>query len=83
MANNPKGEWNKAITGTRAEVVLLPMILCNLSLEIEHLLEPDFLNRTINECIHEVMEIFYVELGGIRWRMSMRTVRSPTPSTED
>ncbi|SCM56349.1 N-acylglucosamine 2-epimerase [Petrimonas mucosa] len=64
---NPKGEWNKAITGTRSlKSFSLPMILCNLSLEIEHLLEPDFLNRTINECIHEVMEIFLrPELGGI------------------
>ena len=44
----------------------LPMILCNLSLEIEHLLDDKFLMSTIDTCIHEVMEVFYrPELGGI------------------
>ncbi len=40
------------------------MILCNLSLEIEHLIEKDFLQKTIDTCIHEVMDHFYrPELG--------------------
>ena len=40
------------------------MILSNLALEIEHLLEKDFLEKTINTCIHEVMDVFYrPELG--------------------
>ena len=40
------------------------MILCNLSLEIEHLLDDKFLMSTIDTCIHEVMEVFYrPELG--------------------
>ena len=40
------------------------MILCNVALEIESLLEPDFLKNTIDTCIHEVMEVFYrPELG--------------------
>ena len=43
-----------------------PMILCNLALEIEPLLDKDFLNSTIETCIHEVMDVFYrPELGGI------------------
>ena len=37
----------------------LPMILCNVALEIEHLLTPEFLQQTIDTCIHEVMEEFY------------------------
>ncbi len=42
------------------------MILCNLSLEIEHLLDEKFLLETIDTCIHEVMETFYrPELNGI------------------
>ncbi|MPM83905.1 Cellobiose 2-epimerase [bioreactor metagenome] len=42
------------------------MILCNLALEIEHLLEPQFLEQTMETCIHEVMDVFYrPELGGI------------------
>lgn len=45
----------------------LPMILCNLSLEIEHLLNPDLVEQTIEACIHEVMDVFYdPALGLIR-----------------
>lgn len=62
---NPKGKWNKAVAGTRnMKSFALPMILCNVALEIESLLEPDFLKSTIDTCIHEVMEVFYrPELG--------------------
>jgi len=65
--DNPKGEWNKAHEGTRSlKSFSLPMILCNLALEIEHLLDEDFLQKVIEECIHEVMEVFLrPELGGI------------------
>lgn len=64
---NPKGKWNKAHNGTRAlKNFALPMILCNLSLEIEHLLDEEFLTQTMDTCIHEVMEVFLrPELGGI------------------
>ncbi len=64
---NPKGKWNKACPGTRnLKSFSLPMILCNLALEIEHLLEPAFLQKTIDECLHEVLDVFYrPELGGI------------------
>jgi N-acylglucosamine 2-epimerase len=63
--NNPKGKWDKSHPGTRnLKNFALPMILCNLALEIEHLLEKEFLNKTIDTCIHEVMEVFYrPELG--------------------
>ncbi len=63
--DNPKGRWNKAYPGTRnLKGFALPMILCNLSLEIEHLIEKSFLEKTIESCIHEVMEVFYrPELG--------------------
>lgn len=62
---NPKGKWNKSVAGTRnMKSFALPMILCNVALEIESLLEPDFLKSTIDTCIHEVMEVFYrPELG--------------------
>ena len=64
---NPKGKWNKAFPGTRnLKSFSLPMILCNLSLEIEHLLDNEFMETTIKECIHEVMDIFLrPELGGL------------------
>jgi len=63
--NNPKGKWDKAHPGTRnLKNFALPMILCNLALEIEHLLDEGFLMRTIDTCIHEVMDVFYrPELG--------------------
>ena len=66
-ADNPKGVWNKAYNGTRTlKNFALPMILCNLSLEIEHLLEEEFMVKTMETCIHEVMEVFLrPELGGI------------------
>ncbi len=63
--DNPKGRWNKAYPGTRnLKNFALPMILCNLSLEIEHLLEESFMKKTIDTCINEVMNNFWrPELG--------------------
>lgn len=63
--DNPKGRWNKAAAGARAlKTFDLPMILCNVSLEIEPLIDPDFLQKTIDDCIHEVIDVFYrPELG--------------------
>lgn len=64
-ADNPKGKWNKYYPGTRnLKNFALPMILCNLSLEIEHLLDKEFMGKTIDTCIKEIMENFYrPELG--------------------
>ena len=63
--DNPKGKLSKAHTGTRnLKSFGLPMILCNLSLEIEHLLDDSILQKTMDNCIHEVMDVFYrPELG--------------------
>uniref|UniRef100_UPI003FEF3985 AGE family epimerase/isomerase n=1 Tax=Alloprevotella sp. TaxID=1872471 RepID=UPI003FEF3985 len=58
--DNPKGKWNKAAPGARSlKSFALPMILCNVALEIEPLLDADFMQRTIDTCIHEVMDVFY------------------------
>jgi len=64
---NPKGKWNKIHPGTRElKNFALPMILCNLALEIEPLLDPAFMQKTIDTCVHEVMDVFRrPELGGI------------------
>ncbi len=65
-AGNPKGMYNKVMPGTRPlKSFSLPMILCNLSLEIEHLLEKNFVDETIDRCIHEVMEVFYDGHSGL------------------
>lgn len=65
--DNPKARWNKAHAGTRdLKNFALPMILSNLALEIEHLIDKEFLEQTLNEVIHEVMDVFRrPELGGI------------------
>lgn len=65
--DNPKGKWNKAYPGTRSlKNFALPMILCNLALEIEPLLDEAFIEKTMDTCIHEVMDVFLrPELGGI------------------
>ena len=66
-AGNPKGKWNKLHPGTRPlKNFALPMILCNLALEIEPLLDEKFMKQTIDTCIHEVMDVFLrPELGGL------------------
>ncbi len=65
-SNNPKGKFNKAISGTRSlKGFSLPMILCNLSLEIEHLLPEELVENTISQCIHEVMDVFYDPRSGL------------------
>lgn len=63
--DNPKGRWSKASPGARGlKSFALPMILCNVALEIEPLLDKEFLDKTISTCVHEVMDVFYrPELG--------------------
>ncbi len=65
-SDNPKGKYNKSFPGTRPlKGFSLPMILCNLSLEIEHLLDPELVKETIDTVIHEVMDVFYDEKSGL------------------
>ena len=97
--DNPKGRWSKASPGARAMKTFdLPMILCNVALEIEPILTAQappsspggdtialpsvnngieapsgavggaagssFIDRFIDDCLHEVMDVFYrPELG--------------------
>lgn len=65
--DNPKGKWNKVHPGTRnLKNFALPMILCNLVLEIESLLDEELMKETIDSFLHEVMNVFLrPELGGI------------------
>ena len=58
--HNWKGVYNKAYPGTRPlKNFSLPMILCNLSLELEHILGSKRVNELITLVVHEVMEVFY------------------------
>ncbi len=63
--DNWKGQYNKAFPGARKlKSFALPMILCNLSLEMEDLLGSERVNSFIPTVIHEVMDVFYrPELG--------------------
>lgn len=57
--NNPKGQYEKRVSSTRSlKGFAMPMILCNLTLELEALLPADEVDRTITTCVHEVMDIF-------------------------
>lgn len=59
-AENPKGIYSKVYPGTRnLEGFSLPMILSNLVLEIEHILDADLVNKTIDDGIDTVMNKFY------------------------
>ena len=65
-SDNPKGIYNKLVPGTRPlKGFSLPMILCNLSLEIEHLLAPELVESTVEKVLHEVMEVFYQPDSGL------------------
>lgn len=57
---NPKGKWSKASKQARQmKDFALPMILCNLSLEIENLIGSEKVQQTIDTCLHEVLDVFY------------------------
>ena len=65
-ADNPKAKWNKLHPGTRPmKNFALPMILCNLALEIEPLIDPAFLNKAIEDSINCTLEFIRPELGGL------------------
>lgn len=57
----PKGKWCKAVPGTRPmKDFALPMIICNMALEVEEIInDPELLEKTIDDCLHEVLEVFY------------------------
>ncbi len=58
--DNPKDQYNKSYPGTRSlKGFALPMILSNLSLELEHIVGINTVEPLIDEVIHEIMEVFY------------------------
>ena len=57
--DNPKGQYSKAYPGTRPlKSLAVPMILANLTLEMDWLLEPDLLESVLTATIQEVMGQF-------------------------
>ncbi len=64
--HNWKGIYNKAVPGTRPlKNFSLPMILCNLALELEHILGKERVNEFIPEVLREVMDVFYQPQFGL------------------
>ncbi len=58
--HNWKGKYSKAYPGTRPlKNFSLPMILCNLSLELEHIIGKERVDSFIPTVVHEVMNVFY------------------------
>jgi N-acylglucosamine 2-epimerase len=57
--NDPKGIYNKTYPGTRSmKSLAVPMILANLSLEMEWLLPSDRLTQILDDTVQEVMGDF-------------------------
>ncbi|MGB5710758.1 MAG: AGE family epimerase/isomerase [Waterburya sp.] len=57
--SNPKGKYNKAYPGTRSlKSLAVPMILANLSLEMDWLLPSNALETTLDRTVQEVMRDF-------------------------
>ena len=64
--NDTKGIYNKAFPGTRPlRNFSLPMILCNLALELEHLIGSDAVNAFAPKVIEEVTEVFFHKETGL------------------
>jgi N-acylglucosamine 2-epimerase len=57
--DNPKGKYNKSYPGTRSlKSLAVPMILANLSLEMDWLLPSDRLTQVLDDTVQEVMGDF-------------------------
>jgi N-acylglucosamine 2-epimerase len=61
-----KGIYNKSVPGTRPlKNFSLPMILCNLSLELEHLIGAERVNEFAPQVVDQVMNLFYQPDSGL------------------
>jgi N-acylglucosamine 2-epimerase len=64
--SNPKGKYSKAVPGSRPMITMaVPMILANLSLEMEWLLSPKQLDSALDMCVKEVLGLFYDKKEGL------------------
>ncbi|MFC4097348.1 AGE family epimerase/isomerase [Euzebyella saccharophila] len=63
---NPKGKYNKTYPGTREmQNFALPMILCNLALELDHLLEKEQVAQLTEGISDLILNKFYQEESGL------------------
>ena len=63
---HPKGNYNKVYPGTRnLQNFALPMILCNLALELEHLLGSEEVDTVTTAVVDLIMNKFYHKESGL------------------
>jgi N-acylglucosamine 2-epimerase len=66
--DDPKGKYNKSYPGTRSlKSLAVPMILANLSLEMDWLLPSDKLDRILDATVMEVMNDFRDRESGLMY----------------
>ena len=63
--NNPKGVYNKSAGTRRLKDFALPMILSNMVIELEHVLDAQEVERTLEQSVKEVMEVFLDSNSGL------------------
>jgi N-acylglucosamine 2-epimerase len=64
--DNPKGKYSKAVPGTRPlKSFAIPMILSNVTLELEWLLGAEETQRLVDSCVDEIMTLFVDSHRGI------------------
>jgi len=63
---NPKGKYSKAVPGSRPMISLsVPMILANVTEELEWMLDPAIAKETVDTCITEVFTLFLDPESGL------------------
>ncbi|MEA1784813.1 AGE family epimerase/isomerase [Arenibacter sp. GZD96] len=63
---NPKGVYNKIVPGTRnLQNFALPMILCNLALELEHIIGAKEVDKIANSISDLILNQFYHKESGL------------------
>ncbi|MEM8717834.1 MAG: AGE family epimerase/isomerase [Cyanobacteria bacterium P01_G01_bin.39] len=66
--SNPKGKYNKVYPGTRSlKSLAVPMILANLSLEMDWLLPGNQLEEILEQTVQEVMKDFRDDATGLMY----------------
>ena len=63
--DNPKGAYEKSTGARNLKNFALPMILSNLVLELQDVLEPEEIERTIDFSVNEVMNVFLQKDSGL------------------
>ncbi len=64
--NNPKGQYNKIVPETRPmKSLAFPMIMANLTLELDWLLDKEMVEETVDFCLAELFDAFLEPETGV------------------